>query len=105
MTAAEVFDLVRRQVGNDWHRTDWPHGVRLARCVLDPPVKKSLCVAWDADVTLECWVVLEEDVDDEPGYSIVYEEEDDAFGLATQIEGGLLLLGFYGDFVTTLECI
>ena len=105
MTSAEVLAVVRDQVGPAWNRTDWPHGVLLERDAIDPPAKATVHVAWDPDEQRDVWVVLEEPSDDHAGYRIVYCEQEDAFGLATPIEPGLLLLGFYGDFVTTLECM
>ena len=50
--------------------------------------------------------MLEEDPVARNGYKIVYDESRDEFGLAMQDDrGNDIFLGFYGDFLTTLEAI
>ena len=103
MDAGEVQALIRSQVGDGWKRSDWPHGVSLDRCLVDPPVRMPFHTAWDPIVSLELWLVLEEDSG--AGYSIAFDDTEEIFGIATRIDDGMLLLGFYGDFVETLEAL
>ena len=103
MDAAQVQALVRSQVGDGWNRADWPHGVDLDRCIVDPPVRMPFHAAWDPAASLDLWLVLEEDSGD--GYCIAFDEVEEVFGIGTRIEAGMLLLGFYGSFVETLEAL
>ena len=103
MEAAEVQALIRSQLGERWHRRDLPNGLSLQRCLVDPPVRRPFHTAWDASGTLELWLVLEED--SEGTYCIAFDDSEQAFGIGTRIDEGLLLLGFYGDFVETLEAL
>ena len=103
MNAAEVEALIRFQVGDAWNRRDWPHGVSLDRCVMSPPVRGLFHAAWDPGERLELWLVLEED--SHGIYCIAFDDAEQIFGIATRIDDGLLLLGFYGSFVDTLESL
>lgn len=60
MTAHDVLSHLRHEVGNRWTRTDWPHGVTLERCVLNPPELRRFGDPVKRGESLEFWVVLEE---------------------------------------------
>jgi len=50
--------------------------------------------------------VLEEDPVARNGYKIVYDESRDEFGLAMRDSRGKdIFVGFYGDFLTTLDAM
>ena len=103
MDAASVRDLIRSQLGGRREGADWPHGVSLEHCLVDPPTRQTFHVAWDPTTSLDLWLVLEEH--GEGTYCIAFDEDEGQFGIATRIEDGLLLLGFYGSFVETLEAL
>ena len=102
MTSREVAERVRREIGDQWGASNL-HGVDLRRCLVEPR-KTTFVAAWDAQQTVEAWVVLEE-TPGEPtgGYLIAFDEGEDAYGLAdVGRDGQLCFLGYYGDFLTTL---
>ena len=104
MTAAEVLAILKSEVGDQWQRGDWPHGVELDRCVLNPPEMHRFVEATSSTEELDLWVVLEEDPINRRGYRIVLDPESRQFGLATKgNDGKQLFLGLYGGFVETLE--
>ena len=102
MTSREVAARVRREIGDQLDAT-YPHGVDLRHCLV-PPRRATFVTAWDERATLEAWVVLEETPGGPGGHLIAYDEAEDAYGLAdTRRDGRLCFLGYYGDFLTTLN--
>ena len=99
MTSEEVLRLIENEIAGNWTRSN-AHGVDLRRCLLRPPRKQ---VFEDLGGTkIELWRVLDENPGG--GYSIVFDEEEGSYGLATEdIRRGWVFIGYYGTFLETLE--
>jgi hypothetical protein len=102
MTAAEVKALVLSEIGDQWRRTNLHH-VSLRECLLHP--ERLTLIDVRTEQPLQAWLVLRA-CPSGNGYGIVYDELSGTFGLA-QFANGYepCLLGFYGDFFTTLEAM
>jgi hypothetical protein len=99
MTSDQVRQIVEAEIGADWDRTNL-HGCDLRRCLVEP---RLVTFADSANQDLvELWLVLEEDPDACDGYKIIYDPEENAFGLAYgSYETGPDFIALYGDFLTT----
>ncbi len=104
MTPQEVRDRVDEEIGENWAASN-AHGVELSRCLVTPQ-KGTYRDSFREGETIELWLVLEEDPIARKGYKIVYDESQDRFGLAMRDDrGNNVFLGYYGDFLTTLEAM
>ena len=104
MSSAEVADLVAAGIGGDWSQSN-AHGVDLKKCLVKP-VRRVYEDSFKAGATVELWLVLEEIPEDGSGYKIVFDEITRQFGLATSSGAGRdIFLGFYGNFIETLEAM
>ena len=104
MEAAEVSEIIEREIGGDWSLSNL-HGVDLRRCLVKP-TKKVYKDSFREGEKVELWLVLEEVPEDHSGYKIVFDERRRLFGLATKgLDGADVLIGYYGSFVDTLEAM
>ena len=103
MTAADVRALVEQQIAGDWQHSN-AHGVDLRRCLVEPQ-KLVYDIAGRSSESCDMWLVLEEDPDDQSGYKIVYDEAENMFGLAIAGSERGAFIGFYGDFIDTLDAM
>lgn len=102
MTADQVRQRVLAEIGDQWEKSN-AHGVDLRKCLVDPE-KHKFRNGCDENVFLDLWLVLEEDPGNKSGYKIVYDEEDDNYGLAmSDVRHGLTYIGTYGTFMETLQ--
>jgi hypothetical protein len=106
MTAAKVRQIVEREIGGDWSRTN-AHGCDFKRCLVEPHLAEfEDCGHPGASEMLKLWVVLEEDPDTCRGYQIVFEEDSGKFGLACPGLNGPVYLGPYaGGFLGTFDAM
>jgi hypothetical protein len=104
MTPSEISELISAEVLDDWSLSN-AHGIDLKKCLVTP-TKRVYEDSFRAGQTIELWLVLEEKPEDGSGYKIVFDEETRSFGLATSsLKGRDVFLGFYGNFVETLEAM
>ena len=102
MTADEIEDLIRKEIGDLWNISN-AHGVDLKKCLVKPE-KHTFTDSLTQHTQLELWLVLEELPDTRGGYQIVFDERTQMFGLATtDVKTGRIYLGPYGSFLETLE--
>jgi hypothetical protein len=112
---AEIVKLTAEQLGRRV-REEWiasepipnPHGLRLDRNLLSPPVRrqfKNSLFQRDAQEPfrstehLDLWMVVDEDPGVDGGYLIVYDDGRDQYGLA--VKSGIFL-GYYGSLAETI---
>ena len=86
MTPEEVRQCVESQIGDRWDETN-AHGVDLRKCLVPPRkvkmINRKVVKGKLKDSVVEVWIVLEETPGDPKGYTILFDEEDRSFGLAS----------------------
>lgn len=109
MTGDDVRQLVMSQLGGAGIEPVY-YGIDLRRSLVPPvPIKvinRRVRNGELEDQVIDAWLVLVENSEQNGGYRIVYSESHDSFGLAVsgfKDDAYLVLIGLYGDFVTTLE--
>lgn len=101
MTQADVTRLIEDEIGDDWSRSNL-HGVVLKECLVSP-VKGFYDDPAGNGPALEMWLVLVENLPGGGGYRIVFDEEEQIFGLAVPGKVNDAFIGYYGTFWETLE--
>ena len=102
MTTVGVKQRVLTEIGNRWGESD-AHGVDLRKCLVQPELRQFIS-GFDEKVSFPLWIVLKEDPAGNSGYMIVYDEDEDNFGLAvSDVNQGLTYIGTHGSFMDTLE--
>lgn len=105
-TAGDVRTIVDAELGGNLPQSSG-HGINLRRCLIEP--RKVKCQntfpKLKGGKPLELWIVLEETPGTSDGYLIVFDEETHQFGLAAWTDSTPVFLGFYGTFLSTLECM
>lgn len=85
MTADDVRTLILEQIGGDWAKTNL-HGIRVGESLMPPTMVEMVYPSFRDGKRIEhlqpVWLVLEE-CEDGSGYKIIYNEEDETYGLAT----------------------
>ncbi len=106
MTAEDVRTLVLGEIGNNWGRSN-AHGVNLRECLLPTPQVRTYADLGGSgsQIPTRLWLILEEHPVEHSGYEVVFDEAQQAFGLATQSNEGPVFLGIYGTFLETLEAM
>lgn len=104
MTAAEVREIIIREIGDDPVRQN-AHGCSFDRCLVEPHLIEFENCAPGANGTIKLWVVLEENPETRDGYKIVFEEAAGAFGLAVSGEKIPVYIGRYGSFMQTYDAM
>ncbi len=100
MTSEHLEKKIREEISEHWEISN-AHGVDLQKCLIKPLKQKYF--SFDRKEIYELWTVLEE-IPDGSGYKIVYDEKTDLFGLGVlSNKDELINIGFYGDFLNTLE--
>lgn len=101
MSRDDVRQLIEQQVAGDLDRRN-AHGCTIQRCLIKP---QKLAFSDPFNSTLiDLWLVLEEDPETREGYKVVYDDVNEAFGLAiTSSEDELVFLGLYGDFLDAYD--
>lgn len=98
---AQLIETARRSMGPQ----RFGHDLELDRCCVRP-TRATVVVDQGSRPALECWVVLEVDPDAGAGYSIVYDDQSEEFGLALRTSSAeRLLVGWYGSFSDALEAM
>ncbi|HEY4786070.1 MAG TPA: hypothetical protein VIH57_08470 [Bacteroidales bacterium] len=78
------------------------HGVELDSCLIEP-IKQTYLDSFNDNKEIQLWTVLEE-TEDGDGYKIVYDLEDNMFGLGMKSDKNeLIFIGYYGTFAETLR--
>ena len=102
MTAAEVKAKIHAEIGDRWAFKN-AHGVDLRTCLVEPELRE-YCDWQEKTIPERLWLVLEEHPKERDGYSIIYDEQLNRFGLAMHTTKGQdMCIGFYGSFMETLE--
>ena len=111
MTAEEIKRRIAEQIG-DKRNEPHAHGVILDKSLIGPEQIKLIDRSGQTDRVVEAWLVLIENpngtTDDEKGYRIVAKLDGSIFGLASAgfpQDDHLVCIGWYGDFMQTLECM
>jgi hypothetical protein len=108
MSATEV----ERQVRDEWRDAEGgfnPHGLRVDRNLVSPPrlmtlrnsfFERDSAVPFRRRATLRMWVVIDEAPgSDNDGYLIVFDDEQNTYGLAAKPD---VFLGYYGTLSATI---
>jgi hypothetical protein len=104
MTSSEVKNRIEQEIGGEWEHSN-AHGVDLRTCLVHPERQRFLDCT-DEDRAVDLWLVLEEDPKTRGGYKIVFDEDNAMCGLAIADQNGrAVFLGYYGDFITTLDAM
>ncbi|MCW8896733.1 MAG: hypothetical protein OQJ96_10380 [Flavobacteriales bacterium] len=78
------------------------HGVELDKCLIEP-IRQTYLDSFNDNKKIELWTVLEE-TDDGDGYKIVFDYDDNIFGLGMKTNNDeLVFIGYYGTFTETLR--
>ena len=102
MIAAELKSKIHAEIGDRWSFRN-AHGVDLRECLVEPE-QREYCDCQEVKFTEKLWLVLEEDPKEKKGYSIVFSESANMFGLAIRTDKDVdMCIGFYGSFMETLE--
>ena len=110
MLMRDVRKLVENEIGGDWMATNH-RDVDLRTALVQPSkitvIERTVKNGEVQHRTILVWLVLVECVP-ENGYRIVMKEDEPVFGLA--LEGfpkdeHLVLIGWYGDFMTTFRAM
>jgi hypothetical protein len=106
MDSEQISQLIRRQIGSAKHATN-SHGVDIRKALVSPRlitvIERGVDKSQRKDRLREVWLVLVEDPDRGRGYRIVADKTGNSFGLATEgfpSDEHLVLVGWYGDFMT-----
>jgi hypothetical protein len=101
MTANDVDVMVRRDIGEQWARSNLHH-VDLRRCLL--PARAIQVVDPAGANARPVWLVLHEVPGGGDGYGVVFDELTATYGLVEMRKGyDPCLIGLYGTFFDTLE--
>ena len=108
MNARDVRALVVDQIADRWEETN-SHNVDL-RSALVPPSRTKMILRLVRngkikDSTVDVWIVLKE-LPDGDGYIIIYDDDRDQFGLASNgfpDDRHPVVCGYYGDFWSTFK--
>jgi hypothetical protein len=104
MTSLEVKNRIEQEIGCKWEHSN-AHGVDLRTCLVHPERQRFLDCA-DEGRAVDLWLVLEEDPKTRRGYKIVFDEDNGMCGLSIADQNGrAVFLGYYGDFITTLDAM
>lgn len=105
-------EQIRKQIEEETRGNPFPSAentLDLRQCLVEP-VKKIYRDAAPtsgnaSDDKLELWLVLEECPGTGNGYKIVYDADENIYGLAYYAEPEDDFLGYYGSFLETLEAM
>ena len=101
MTQSEVANLVAVEIGGDYGRTNH-HNLNLRDSLVTPRLVPCRNTFPDPEKPkpriLKLWVVLEEAPGQEDSYLIVFNDQMNKFGLASNGENGPVFLGYHGTF-------
>jgi hypothetical protein len=101
MTPQALLQLIGDEIKNSNEPIFWP-GRPIPECLLEPKRQRFLN-SHNNDEPEELWLVFEEGPNPGEGYKMVYDEELNLFGLAVEGEKEPVLIGFYGNFLETLN--
>lgn len=104
MTPEAVLKRVEFEIAGQWDRPT-SHGMNLRNAVLRPPRHVIAQVpAATGGIPRNVWMVMVEHPEDESGYWVFFDPEDDCFGLALpDVKVAFVLIGTYGTLWQTLE--
>ena len=101
MTSDQVMDIILDEINGRFDLTNL-HGINLRESLITP-VLEDYINSFNHSQVFRLWTVLKESNED-TGYVIFYDEEDNTFGLGSRSQGGhLTYLANYGSFVETLK--
>ena len=107
MTKDELSRIIKTDIEkndiNNWHGISKDN---IEEHLIDP-ILLEFITGWNSQ-TKKYWLVLDEKPNEpDKGYQIVYDQEENMFGLATKADltskGLGVLFGLYGSFITTLN--
>jgi hypothetical protein len=105
MTSDDVRQIMEREIGKEWSRTN-AHGCDLRHCLVNPQMREfENCGRPGAGGKIGLWLILEENPGARDGYQIVFEESSGEFGLACPGFDGPIFLGRYGSFLCAFEAM
>ena len=107
MTAPELEQLISQEIREN-KIVNW-HGItkeNIKRHLLNPCLKEFV-TAWNGQ-SKKYWLVLDEDPGNQvEGYLIIYDQEENMFGLALKVDMNRtdmgIVIGLYGTFIITLN--
>jgi hypothetical protein len=102
MTAEEIQKIVDRELNEPEEELKSWNEEEVRRLLLKP-VKHTYLDTFEEDSTMELWLILDERPGVPTSQKIVYDENENEFGLAGEKDGQPVFLGYYGTLVETLE--
>ena len=101
MTSQEVQNIIKKELAGQSDLSN-VFGLNLKECLIEP-IKQAYISSTDSNVTFNLWTVLEES-EDQTGYKITFDEDDQTFGLGILTDKDELMdIGTYGTFIETLK--
>jgi hypothetical protein len=111
MNGRQIQEIVHREIGDAWDTSNL-HGVNLREALVFPEpitvIERSVQAGNLVDRLVDAWIVLVEEAGTESGYRIVAARDGSVFGLANEgfpTDKHLVLVGWYGDFLTTFRAM
>ena len=102
MTAAEVKTKIHGEIGNQWGVKN-AHGVDIRTCLVEPELRE-YCFPGENNTPRNSGLCSGNIRRKKRGYSIVYSELMDTFGLAIRTKQGQdICIGYYDSFMETLK--
>lgn len=109
MNNDQIDNIVKSQVGTAWNTRNL-HGVDLRKSLVTPElisvIDRKVRGGKIQDHVIPVWRVLVEDPISQTGYRIVADQSGTIFGLAVKgfpSDELLVLIGWYGNFLTTFQ--
>ena len=101
MTPEKLKIIISSELEGKNEVINW-HSVELKKCLVEPS-KRTFENSFEEGGYLELCHVLEENPKTCDGYKIVYDQEEQEFGLAIAGKDKDVFIGLYGTFIETLE--
>lgn len=101
-TEDHIKEIVQLEIKGDLNISNL-HGVDLRKCLVEPYLE-TLEDSFNKGQTVRMYVVLKEHPNSDQGYQIVFDPQENMFGLSIQGEGPYrVFLGYDGSFLESLK--
>ena len=107
MNANEVKEIIEKEIAGRRVASNW-HDVDVRACLVEPRKISAQNTfphpGRPEPKTLDLWLVLEELPGENDGYLILFDQDLHEFGLGIWGKGGgIVFIGYYGSFLSTLQ--
>ncbi len=102
MGPKEISARIQKELGGDLTTSNW-HNCDLTKCLIKPKSREMWTML---DERRTFWVVLEECPETHEGWKIVFDEDQDCFGLAQDLgDDRHLVVGFHRTFLAAFKAM